>query len=62
MSTGFERIVSDRQLQDHWIRRLIAVIIDYIIVLIATWLLTTVVSIVPQTPATPPSPLTSPSL
>ncbi len=32
MSTGFERIGSDSMLQDHWIRRLVAFIIDNIIV------------------------------
>jgi len=32
MSTGFERIRSDSRLQDHWIRRLVAFIIDSIIV------------------------------
>lgn len=32
MSTGFERIGSDSQLQDHWIRRLVAFIIDSVIV------------------------------
>jgi len=32
MSTGFERIWSDSKLQNHWIRRLIAFIIDSIIV------------------------------
>ena len=32
MSTGFERIGRDSQLQDHWIRRLVAFIIDSVIV------------------------------
>lgn len=32
MSTGFETIGKDQQLQDHWIRRLVAFIIDMIIV------------------------------
>lgn len=36
MSTGFERIGSDSRLQDHWIRRLVAFIIDSIIAWIAT--------------------------
>jgi len=36
MSTAFEKIGRDRQLQDHWIRRLIAAIIDGIIILIVS--------------------------
>ncbi len=34
MSTAFQKIGTDRQLQDHWIRRLIAAVIDTIIVYI----------------------------
>lgn len=36
MSTGFERIGRDSQLQDHWIRRVVAFIIDSIIVGVST--------------------------
>jgi uncharacterized RDD family membrane protein YckC len=36
MSTGFEKIGSDYRLQNHWIRRLIAFIIDSVIVGIGT--------------------------
>jgi uncharacterized RDD family membrane protein YckC len=32
MSTGFETIGKDQQLQDHWLRRLVAFVIDTIIV------------------------------
>ena len=32
MSTGFERIGKDSELQDHWLRRIVAFIIDFIIV------------------------------
>jgi len=35
-STAFQRIGTDRYLQDHWIRRLIAAIIDSILMWIAT--------------------------
>jgi len=35
-STAFEKIGTDRYLQDHWLRRLIAGIIDSIIILIVT--------------------------
>lgn len=35
MSTGFDRIWHDSKLQDHWIRRLVAFIIDSIIVAVA---------------------------
>jgi uncharacterized RDD family membrane protein YckC len=37
MSTGFEKIGSDYRLQNHWIRRLIAFVIDSIIVRIGTF-------------------------
>ncbi|UCH32020.1 MAG: RDD family protein [Candidatus Bathyarchaeota archaeon] len=43
MSTGFEKIGSDSQLQDHWIRRLIAFIIDAIIVFIGTFIIGVIV-------------------
>jgi len=39
MSTAFEKIGTDRQLQDHWIRRLVAAIFDGIIILIIAWVL-----------------------
>ena len=45
MSTGFERIGSDSQLQDHWIRRLVAFIIDSIIVGAFTLIIAAVVMI-----------------
>jgi len=40
MSTGFEKLGTDTQLQNHWIRRLIAMVIDAIIAGIAYWILT----------------------
>lgn len=36
MSTGFERVINDSQLQDHWIRRVVAFVIDSIIVSVCT--------------------------
>jgi len=43
VSTAFEKIGTDRQLQDHWIRRLIAAIIDGVLIYVTTgiisWLL-----------------------
>jgi len=39
MSTAFEKIGTDRQLQDHWIRRLIAGVIDYVIIWIIAWMI-----------------------
>jgi len=38
-STVFEKIGTDRQLQDHWLRRLIAGIIDSIIIAIIVWII-----------------------
>ncbi len=48
MSTGFERIGRDSQLQDHWIRRVIAFIIDSII----TWIGTLVIGVIIWLPFT----------
>jgi len=45
MSTGFERIGKDTQLQDHWIRRLVAFIIDSIIVWIGTLIIAAIITI-----------------
>ncbi len=45
MSTGFEKIGSDPQLQDHWIRRLVAFIIDSIIVSVCTLIIAAIISI-----------------
>ncbi len=45
VSTGFEKIGSDTRLQEHWIRRLIAFIIDSIIVAIATFIIVAVIAI-----------------
>jgi len=39
MSTVFDKIGTDRLLQDHWLRRLIAAIIDSIIIGIITWII-----------------------
>jgi len=38
MSTGFEKLRTDTQLQNHWIRRFIAMVIDAIITGIVGWL------------------------
>ncbi len=45
MSTGFEKIGSDSGLQDHWIRRLVAFIIDAIIVGIGTFIIALIIFI-----------------
>ncbi|MDH5448930.1 MAG: RDD family protein [Candidatus Bathyarchaeota archaeon] len=45
MSTGFERIGSDSRLQDHWIKRLVAFIIDSIIVWIGTLIIAAIITI-----------------
>jgi uncharacterized RDD family membrane protein YckC len=44
MSTGFERISRDYQLQDHWIRRLVAFIIDSIIVILCTLIIIAIIA------------------
>lgn len=44
MSTGFERIGRDSRLQDHWIRRLVAFIIDSIILAIGTLIIAAIVA------------------
>lgn len=43
MSTGFERIGRDSQLQDHWIRRVVAFIIDSIIVGVFTLIIAAII-------------------
>ncbi|MCP8317065.1 MAG: RDD family protein, partial [archaeon] len=40
--TGFERIGYEESLQDHWIRRIIALVIDSIIVGAGAWILTAI--------------------
>jgi uncharacterized RDD family membrane protein YckC len=45
MSTGFERIGKDSQLQDHWIRRTVAFIIDSIIIGAFTLIIAIIISI-----------------
>lgn len=43
--SAFEKIGSDRQLQDHWLRRLIAGIVDGIITWIIAWVILSFVAI-----------------
>jgi uncharacterized RDD family membrane protein YckC len=45
MSTAFNKIGIDRQLQDHWLRRLIAGIIDSIIISIVSWIISVLAAI-----------------
>lgn len=45
MTTGFEKISRDTYLQDHWIKRLVAFIIDSIIVFVGTLILATIFTI-----------------
>jgi len=45
MSTDFEKIRSDPQLQDHWIRRLVAFIIDSIIVGVCTLIIAAIITL-----------------
>ena len=40
MTTAFDRLQSDKQLQEHWLRRVVAFIIDAIIIYIVFWILT----------------------
>jgi len=45
MSTAFDKIGSDRQLQDHWLRRLIAGIIDSIIISIIAGIISVIIAL-----------------
>ena len=45
MTTGFEKISRDTRLQDHWIKRLVAFIIDSIIVFVSTLILAAIFTI-----------------
>lgn len=42
MSTAFEKIGIDRALQDHWVRRIIAAIIDSLIIFVIALIITTI--------------------
>lgn len=42
--SAFNKIGTDRQLQDHWIRRLIAGIIDGLIILVIGWIISSIAS------------------
>lgn len=44
--TGFRQIYYSRSLQDYWIRRFVAFIIDVVILAIATWILIALIAIV----------------
>jgi len=44
--TGFRQIYYSRTLQDYWIRRFVAFIIDAVILAVATWILVAIVAIV----------------
>ena len=43
--SAFEKIGTDRKLQDHWLRRLIAGIIDSVITWVIAWIISTVVAL-----------------
>ena len=45
MSTGFEKLRTDTQLQNHWMRRLIAAVIDALIAGIVSWIFTLILSL-----------------
>ena len=45
--SAFEKITSDRQLQDHWLRRLVAAIIDYLII----WAVASIILTLARLPA-----------
>lgn len=45
MSTGFDRIRNDAELQDHWLRRLLAFVIDSVIVSAFIFVIAVIVSI-----------------
>ncbi|MEM2102406.1 MAG: RDD family protein [Candidatus Bathyarchaeia archaeon] len=44
-STGFRQIYYSRTLQDYWIRRFVAFIIDAVILSVATWILIGIIAI-----------------
>ena len=45
MSTALNRIGIDRQLQDHWLRRLVAGIIDSVLISIISWIISVLTAI-----------------
>lgn len=42
-TTGFAKIYYDRKLQDYWLRRLVAIIIDSVLISIATFILVVII-------------------
>lgn len=46
MSSGFEKLGSDSRLQDHWLRRLIAFIVDSVIVSLAILVIFGIISLI----------------
>ncbi len=45
MSTGFEKLRTDTELQNHWIRRFVAMVIDAIMAGIVAWILALILSL-----------------
>lgn len=45
MSTGFEKLRTDTDLQNHWMRRFVAMVIDAVIVGIAGWIVMLILSL-----------------
>lgn len=43
--SAFEKITADRQLQDHWLRRLVAGIIDSLIIGLIAWIISLIVAL-----------------
>jgi len=43
--TGIDLIGTDKLLQEHWIKRVVAFVIDFIALMIATWILLIIISI-----------------
>ena len=45
MVTGFDYLSKDRALQEHWLRRFVAIVIDWIVIMIPFWLLSWAISV-----------------
>lgn len=45
MVTGFDYLSKDKALQEHWLRRFVAIIIDWIVISIPFWLLGWVINL-----------------
>ncbi len=45
MVTGFDYLSKDKTLQEHWLRRFVAIVIDWIVIWIPLWMISWIISL-----------------